>query len=244
MLLTIIVFLFVLGFLVFVHEFGHFILAKKLGVKVEEFGIGYPPALWKIKKGETVYSVNAIPVGGFVRLYGEEGNKLIDDPRSFVSKTPLKRGLIIIAGVAMNFIIASLIFYFLLASSHFTTQLPLIFDYHFPFGGQVGFPVVVGIAPDSPAQESGILPQDIVISGNNTKFRNSEELIQFINKHKGEEIVFSVKNLSDNKIREIKAVPRKNPPKGEGALGIAINDMVQVSYGKWWEKPIVGFLPI
>ena len=58
-----------LGFLVFVHEFGHFILAKKLGVKVEEFGIGYPPALWKVKRGETVYSINAIPIGGCEALW-------------------------------------------------------------------------------------------------------------------------------------------------------------------------------
>ncbi|MCD6550166.1 site-2 protease family protein [bacterium] len=242
MLLTIIVFLFVLGFLVFVHEFGHFILAKKLGVKVEEFGIGYPPALWKVKRGETVYSINAIPIGGFVKLYGEEGNKLIGDPRSFVSKPPLKRALIVIAGVAMNFIIASLIFYFLLSLSHFTVQIPLIFDYQFPFGKQVDYPMIVGIAPNSPAQKSGILPQDIVISGNNIKFRNSEELIRFINEHRGKEVVFLVKNLSDNKVREIRAVPRQNPPKGEGALGIAINDVAQISYRKWWEKPVSGFL--
>jgi len=76
MILAIIVFIFILGFLIFVHEFGHFILAKKLGVKVEEFGIGFPPTIWKTKRGETVYSINAIPLGGFNKLYVFKGGWL------------------------------------------------------------------------------------------------------------------------------------------------------------------------
>ena len=72
----IIVFILILALLILVHEFGHFIAAKKNGVKVEEFGFGFPPRIFGIKKGETLYSLNALPIGGFVKLYGEEYQEL------------------------------------------------------------------------------------------------------------------------------------------------------------------------
>src|SRR3989338_7688503 len=71
-MIDIIIFIFILGVLVLIHELGHFIAAKKNGVKVEEFGFGFPPRLWGIKRGETLYSVNLIPIGGFVKVFGEE----------------------------------------------------------------------------------------------------------------------------------------------------------------------------
>src|SRR3989338_941370 len=79
MLLTILVFIIILSVLVFVHELGHFLVAKKLGIRVEEFGFGLPPRAWGIKKGETVYSLNWLPIGGFVKLAGEDE---IEDPKS------------------------------------------------------------------------------------------------------------------------------------------------------------------
>ena len=84
MILTIIVFILILGILIFAHEFGHFISAKKAGIKVEEFGFGFPPRLFAVKKGETIYSLNLIPVGGFVKIYGEErGKKKTRSKRAF-----------------------------------------------------------------------------------------------------------------------------------------------------------------
>ena len=178
MILAIIVFILILGFLVFIHEFGHFICAKKLGVRVEEFGIGYPPAIWKKKKGETVYSINLIPLGGFTKLYGEEGEEGVKDPRSFASKSHLEKAIIIMGGVAMNFLLVVIIFYFLLGMSGFTSHLPLIFDYKFPLGTQQNFPMILGVAEDSPAEKAGLEFEDIIIKGNGTEFKDSNQLIE------------------------------------------------------------------
>lgn len=113
--MTILIFLLILTILVLVHEFGHFIIAKKMGVKVEEFGIGLPPRLFGIKKGETLYSVNLLPLGGFVKLFGEEYDELGkgNKNRTFVNKTPWQKTLIILGGVIGNFLLGWFIFSYL-----------------------------------------------------------------------------------------------------------------------------------
>src|SRR3990167_2595728 len=97
-MITALIFIAVIGVLVVVHEFGHFIVAKRSGMKVEEFGFGFPPRLFGIKKGETTYSINWIPFGGFVKIYGEDGEHR-DAPRSFSSKPIGTRLKVIVAGV-------------------------------------------------------------------------------------------------------------------------------------------------
>jgi len=242
MIFAFIIFLFILSFLIFIHEFGHFILAKKLGVRVEEFGIGYPPAIWKKKIGETFYSINLVPVGGFVKLYGEEDRRLIKEKSSFISKRPLERAVIISGGVAMNFLVAVLIFYFLLATSGFFAHVPLLFGYKFPFGEQRNLPMIIGIAKDSPAQEVGLRSNDLIIKGNGIEFEGSQSFINFIDNNRGKEVILLIKNISDNQLREVKVVPRLNPPPNEGALGVAIADIIQISYQKPWEKLTAGFI--
>src|SRR5436189_4878932 len=100
-LLTIIVFIFVLGLLVFVHELGHFVTAKRAGMKVEEFGFGFPPRIFGIKRGETIYSLNWIPFGGFVKILGEDGQAR-ENPKSFVAQPIHRRAGVVAAGVIMN----------------------------------------------------------------------------------------------------------------------------------------------
>ena len=102
MLLTIVIFLIMLSVLVLVHEFGHFITAKLSDVKVEEFGLGFPPRIFSFKKGETVYSLNAIPLGGFTKMLGEEDPTY---PRSLASKSYATRFLVLAAGSIMNIIL-------------------------------------------------------------------------------------------------------------------------------------------
>src|SRR5579885_3061152 len=97
----------VFGLLVFVHEFGHFITAKWSGIRVEEFGFGFPPRLFGIKRGETIYSINWIPLGGFVKILGENGDST--DPRAFGSKNFWPRFAVLFAGVTMNVIFAWLL---------------------------------------------------------------------------------------------------------------------------------------
>ena len=97
----------VLGFLVFVHELGHFVTAKWFGIKVTEFGFGFPPRLFGVRYGETTYTVNLIPLGGFVKMVGEESPS---DPRSLAAKSPGTRFLVMAAGPFMNLILAVLLF--------------------------------------------------------------------------------------------------------------------------------------
>lgn len=107
-LLTAIAFIVIFSVLILVHECGHFFVAKKSGIKVEEFGFGLPPRIWGYRKGETIYSINAIPFGGFVRMLGEDDgdSKLEKNKRSFSSKPPRIRIFVVIAGVTMNFLLA------------------------------------------------------------------------------------------------------------------------------------------
>src|SRR3989339_1680987 len=104
--LSIIAFFLIFSLLVLIHEGGHFFMAKRAKVKVEEFGFGLPPRIFGKKYGETIYSINAIPFGGFVKLYGEDSTdkKISQNKRSFVAKSARARILIVCGGVIMNFL--------------------------------------------------------------------------------------------------------------------------------------------
>src|SRR3989338_599859 len=129
MLVTIIAFLVILSVLVLVHELGHFLFAKKFGIKVEEFGFGFPPRVFGKKIGETIYSINLLPVGGFVKLYGEDeagggtvkSSKLkvksFDLKRAFFARPALQRATIILAGGLMNFFFSVVFFFFFFLSN-------------------------------------------------------------------------------------------------------------------------------
>jgi len=123
--MSIILFIVILAALILVHELGHFIAAKRAGVRVDEFGIGFPPRLWQKKIGETVYSVNAFPIGGFVKIFGEDPNdesmKGKDSARSLTHKKRYVQAWIIGAGVVFN-----LLFAWLLISVGFMIGLPLL----------------------------------------------------------------------------------------------------------------------
>lgn len=107
-LLSILAFLVIFSLLVLVHEVGHFVAAKRAGIKVLEFGFGLPPRLWGKKKGDTIYSINWIPFGGFVKMYGDDPNdlNLMKDSKSFIGKSLRKRIKVVLAGVFMNFVFA------------------------------------------------------------------------------------------------------------------------------------------
>jgi regulator of sigma E protease len=149
----------VFGILVLVHEFGHFITAKWAGIRVEEFAIGFPPRLFGVKRGETLYSINLLPIGGFVRMPGENGETTDEagnyDPRSFAAKPAGKRAIVLAAGVTMNLILAVVLF---------TTAEAI---------GQVQFRSAIGSVQDnSPAAQAGLTTGDQIISinGHPTKY--------------------------------------------------------------------------
>ena len=136
MILSIIVFILILSLLIFVHELGHFIFSKMTGVRVEEFCIGYPPRIWKKKKGDTLYSIGIIPFGGFNKIYGETDDQHRDDSESFSNRSIRTRALISAGGVMMNILLAVVIFYSLFGFSGLQLKINLMFDYQFPFGHQ------------------------------------------------------------------------------------------------------------
>ncbi len=114
--MTILLTILAIAFLILIHELGHFLVAKWAGVRVDEFGIGFPPRLFGKKLGETTYSINILPLGGFVRLHGETAGEEPLDSRSFILAKAWRRALVIIAGVAMNFLFGFLIFWGLFIS--------------------------------------------------------------------------------------------------------------------------------
>ena len=119
MLLALIIFLLIFSFLIISHELGHFLVAKRLGIKVEEFGIGYAPRIFGRKIGETIYSINWIPFGGFVRIYGENPDeKNVKGPRSLANRPPRQKTAVLLAGVAANFLVA-----IILSSYYYNTSV-------------------------------------------------------------------------------------------------------------------------
>lgn len=158
----------VFGLLVFVHEFGHFITAKWSGIRVEEFGFGFPPRLFGIKRGETIYSINWIPLGGFVRMPGENGETTDDagnyDPRSFASKPAWRRAIVLVAGVTMNAILAFLLFGLAYAS------------------GESGYsPVIQYVCAGSPAADAGMQPGDKIVSVDGQSTVLETDVTQIVN---------------------------------------------------------------
>jgi regulator of sigma E protease len=239
MIITIIVFLLILSVLVIIHEAGHFFVAKKFGIKVEEFGFGFPPRIFGIKKGETIYSLNWLPIGGFVKLYGEDdagagkidlgAKKELDKDldRAFFSKSAWQRATVIVAGVIMNALLAAIIFYTFLGISGFKTDLPLLSDYKFFGVNQTNVQEVIisEIAKNSPAQKQELETPTKVIAVNGEEIKALDQFINIVNKNKGHEIEITWTGLQAGDIHKTKIIPRLNHPKNEGALGVGLFSM-------------------
>ena len=219
---TLIIFLLILGLLIFVHEGGHFIVAKTSGIKVEEFGMGFPPRIFGIKRGETIYSLNWIPLGGFCKMLGEEDPSA---PRSFASKRPAVRLATLAAGPLMNAILP-----IVLLSIAFMVPRQVV----------VGDVMIDQVAAGSPAAEAGIVPGDTVLSINGNSIRNIGDVIYDIHLKMGEKITLELKG-ADGTLKTATLVPRWNPPEGEGAVGIAMTmantGNVSQSYSFWKAVP-------
>lgn len=236
MLLTVIAFVLILSVLVIIHELGHFLVAKKLGIKVEEFGIGFPPRAYGKKIGETVYSVNWLPVGGFVKLYGEDdaGGGSIkrkkdevgvsgDIKRAYYARPLWQRMAVVLAGVIMNFLLAIVLISFL-----FTSQgVPLPSD-------KV---IISEVVPNSPAAVGGLIAEDRIVSINGQKISKTDEFITTTKANRGKEVSLVV--LRNGKEFTVNVTPRLNAPKNEGAMGVAITT-IEVKKYTWYEAPIYG----
>ncbi|MDD5752653.1 MAG: site-2 protease family protein [Candidatus Pacebacteria bacterium] len=230
LIFDLIIFAIVLSSVVIVHEFGHFFFAKKAGVKVEEFGIGFPPKIWKKVKNGTEYFIGVIPFGGLNKIYGMDGfdDEKDKDPQSYESKGPIAKSLICLGGVFMNLIFAFVLFYILIIYSSFhMSQNMILSDYSFPFGKQENYTYITKVYDDTPAQESGINIKDAIVSLNGEKILNVEEFDKKINENVGQDIVLGVMDI---KTKQTKDVNVSLSGDGEKILGVAFGQVSLIDY--------------
>ncbi len=206
--MTLIYFIIALGILIFVHEFGHFIMAKRAGVCVQEFSFGFGPRLIGFRKGETDYRICLLPLGGYVKMLGEEPTEEgADNPRSFAKKTIWQRALIVGFGPVMNIVFALLV-------------MPLVF---FIGRGQPAYlheaPVLVGVKAESPAAEAGLKKGDLIAAIDGETVANWEEVLNQVIISSGSTLDLMIHRNGENISKQVKVAKKANS-KG-GYVGIA-----------------------
>ena len=266
-MITIIVFVIILGFLIFVHELGHFVTARRNGIRTKEFGFGFPPRavgvqflykdagrkqknikkpfriIWGSKDGDdaqeqkdlaqadkeglyggTVYSLNWIPIGGFVKIKGEDGEHR-NEKDSFSAKSPWTRIKVLGAGVAMNFLIAWIFF-----SVGFMLGTPQEVSDKDAVGAKI---MIISVEPNSPAAQMGIVEGDIVLTqqsnyGESIELKTVKDMQEYVANLKGREISLKIRRGTNEMI--VMGTPRAEAPKGEGLLGVGLAQVKNIKY--------------
>jgi regulator of sigma E protease len=224
MLLTVVSFIVVMGVVVFVHELGHLIAAKRNGIIVDEFGLGYPPRLIKLfERNGTVYTINAIPFGGFARMRGEDDPT---EPGSFAAASKRARFLTLAAGPFMNFVLAIALFS-VLALMQGT-----------PDASKPGA-VIKELVPGAPAEQAGFQVGDRIVAADGQPINSMGDLQAYTAGHLGQAVRYTVvRATSGDQSLDITATPRQNPPKNQGALGIQIGAALRPT--RVWEALGIG----
>ncbi|MDP2691541.1 MAG: site-2 protease family protein [bacterium] len=227
-LISILVFLLLFSILILVHEFGHFFAARKCGVKIDEFGMGLPPrakGLWTDKKG-TLYSLNWIPFGGFVRMFGEDSSEkeMWKQKGSFGSKSIPARTIIILGGVLMNFLLGYviLVLLFTVGTKPFiATQED--FQYYRDQGVIIAEDqvLITDFAEDSQADEAGLVVNDVILSADQLPVRSNDEFVAVVQDHAGKSVLVTV-------LRDGGQLNLSVPVSTEGHIGVVISDAPRV----------------
>jgi regulator of sigma E protease len=269
----------VFGLLVLVHEFGHFITAKWAGIRVEEFGLGFPPRIAGLRKRDgngweviwfggrqseedtygslkqspfsgtsggvstpgtrasnhTIYSLNLIPIGGFVRMPGENGDINDEsgnyDPQSFAAKSAGKRLIVLVAGVTMNVLLAM-----------------VLFTFAFGFGEPKVLTQIGKVAPGSPAAIAGIRPGDTIVSAKNQPVKFFSDLQVIVtaeiqadkNQHATVPVALQIQRPGSSGLISTTVNVREHPPSGQGPMGIEASGKLVFDSIPLWQAPIRG----
>lgn len=223
--MSIIIFIVILSILVFVHELGHFLFAKWNGIRVDEFAIGFPPRVFSFKKGETKYSINLLPLGGYVKIFGENPDEdSINGPdkdRSFVNKGKLAQASVLIAGILFNILFAWVLF-----TGSFLVGVVNI-D---PNGTGEGKLFVTDVLKDSPAEIAGIKAGDVLISLADSKGvaenLSPESVRYFVGNSDGQEVTVSVERGGD--FLDLRAIPTKAITANEFVIGVSMAEIIEM----------------
>ncbi len=251
--ITIILVILIISFLVVIHELGHFWASKRNGVRVEEFGVGYPPRLFGKKFGETLYSVNLIPFGGFVKITGEEEDENNDvkptefDPHSFSNKTPWQKSQILLAGVFMNTLLSFVLFYIFFFINGFKSfYIPMIFDHKFKYGQEMTYGTVIfDMEEDSPANVAGIKPGEVILKVDGNEIKDVAGLRENLDGKAGEEVEIETMDISDPSGKKINKYSLSPVFSEEGTdtnaiIGVYLGDAKAIYYRSTLEKILSG----
>jgi regulator of sigma E protease len=235
MLLTIVIFVLVLGLVVIVHELGHFIAAKRAGLTVDEFGIGFPPKLWSFKRGKTEYSINLIPIGGFVRIKGvvgdEKDEKRYKDKDSFTSKPFWIKSIILSAGVLMNLVLA----WFLLGIGY-TVGLPTAIDETNEAQASNVHVQIIQTVQESAAEQSGLHIGDMILAVNGQDVTDVEQVREFNLAAPSDQVQFEIKRGKEIFTQEINLATMDGE---ERLLGVVLAKTGIIKY-PWYESIWLG----
>lgn len=229
--MQLIVFILMLSVLILIHELGHFLSARFFKMRVEEFGIGLPPRAVKLfmRKG-TLFSLNWLPLGGFVKLYGEdmENPQQASSPEAFFNKPMWQRSVVLLSGVTMNFILGVVVFAVVYSYLGIPTKTDKV--------------IVIEVSKDSPAEMAGIVADSqvikIVFENKEVKFDGIDGFIKQIDSLKGKEAELVLKNKNGEE-KTVKIVPRVSPPEGQGSLGVTLSS-IEMKKFPWWQTPFRG----
>lgn len=222
--MSLLIFIAILVALIWVHELGHFAAAKFFGIRVDEFSIGFPPRLLKVRYGETLYSFNLLLVGGYVKIYGEDAQQGAHDPRSMAHKPRPVQAAVIVAGIVMN-----LLFGWLILSAGYVAGMPV--EVTEQNAARVSNPTVaiINVAPDSPANRAGLLPNDKLerlTAGNDTLEptigSHGQAVQEFITAHQDQEITFTLDRQGEEVV--VAMTPEAGLVEGRKVVGISMAD--------------------
>jgi regulator of sigma E protease len=249
--ITTIIFLIVLAVLIFVHELGHFILAKIFGIRVDAFALGFGPKIISWKRGETTYALNMIPFGGYVKIHGENPDQSThdnDSHRSLVNKSPIKQISVLIAGIFFNFLFAWLIYMIVFVSGVSVSSSDFQAYKDHMSENKI---LITMVSPDSPAKKAGLVVGDVVVSSEvkdiadiqNKLAHTITDIQKMIRSSDGNKIIFTIKKKDASTVTgdfsPIEIAPSKGLVGNDYAIGIGMQDVASLKlpfFQAFWES--------